>query len=663
MVVSNKKLRLLLLGLIGLSILVSLSVGLRRYFFESKQKAVEIALPYHEVKKMALIGGISTDDMLEQLAEKGQITSIALEEETLEDFVKEGRVTILKGSEIINLHRVGHVNRFVLTHLYGRRKKPKPDHFYLIVEKSEDYERIRDFLRDEFGKKNVTVSRWNILEVVDEEEDLMDVGIGISQEKVKQLEALGFSVILRLKNSQRLNADLVKQKFRNLRKFKSVRSVVFEGKTVLGYPGELSLVNRKLQDLDFKLGLIEFTEQKGNKALAMSTPDDVIRVHSIPESEMEHIAVDKAVKRYVRAVKERGIKIVFLHPFFNQLNGKNIIDVNEKYFADVNSGLKKYGYVLTKESDQVEYGYRPAKNWEMFFLSLGVLSVCIYLLHYFIQIKTISVYIILGLYFAAFYICQFFGVLDAWAQTFAVLSALSFPSIAVISQFPSSQTKGSLFVKSYSAVYYILKLVGISLVGALIIATLLSDKTYLFGIQQYFGVKISFVVPLLLIGIFFYLRPHRIASIYYVFKRIFYAPIRTSSLIAFLFCLAFVFIYILRSGNYISFHIPLIEDKMRLFLEDLMFVRPRTKEFLIGYPFLMFAFLFVDRDFSRNWLWFYNVLGSVALISVVNSFCHLHTPLAVSLYRTLLGIGVGILVGALYVLGYKMIRLFFRRIT
>ena len=167
-------------------------------------------------------------------------------------------------------------------------------------------------------------------------------------------------------------------------------------------------------------------------------------------------------------------------------------------------------------------------------------------------------------------------------------------------------------------------------------------------------------MPLLLIGTFFFLRPQRIKSFFYIFQRLFFSPIRTGVLLAVFICLMFVFVYILRSGNHISFSIPIFEIQLREWLESLFFVRPRTKEFLIGYPVLLCTILFIDKGISRQWLWFFNLLGVVALISVVNSFCHIHTPLTISLTRTLLGLIIGLLFGLITAIFYKSIRYFIK---
>ena len=60
-----------------------------------------------ELKQLAIIGGKSLDNVLSRFSKETALTTIAIEEVTLNDFVESGTMTILKGSEIISMHRIG----------------------------------------------------------------------------------------------------------------------------------------------------------------------------------------------------------------------------------------------------------------------------------------------------------------------------------------------------------------------------------------------------------------------------------------------------------------------------------------------------------------------------------------------------------------------------
>ncbi len=106
--------------------------------------------------------------------------------------------------------------------------------------------------------------------------------------------------------------------------------------------------------------------------------------------------------------------------------------------------------------------------------------------------------------------------------------------------------------------------------------------------------------------------------------------------------LAFGYYYITRSGNFAI--VPDFERKIRDIVESILWVRPRLKE-IIGYP-AYFVYLSYSK---KRWLSFFEVLGAIALVSTFNTFCHIKTPLIVSLYRSAISIILGYL--TLYIVG------------
>lgn len=655
------------------SLFTSLMVLQRRANFERMNNQVELAVSYSELKQMAVVGGMSFQELLEKVKAETDLTSISLEEDTLESYVNEGRVTVLKGSEVMNLYRIGHVNRYILTNLY-KNVRIEPEKFYLVVDQKEDFDRLKDFLSVEYGKDQVVViGHQNILEVMDEKEQLLNVGLGISGERIQELESVGFKVIPRFKNSIRLNRDIIRAKFRSIQDFSPVSTIVFEGNSVLGYPNELPMVEHKIRDLNLNLGMIEFSNQSGMKELAGTLSDSVIRVHSISTEEMAFYTQKRAINRYLRAAKERGVKILFLRPYIGTVVSDNIIQSNIDYFNDISGILKRGGKVIEPVGTEQLKAYHGANPMESFVIVLGIFVVFWATLTLFISFRGYSWLWACGIFLAAYFIKDLFQVYYdditviymLWDRFWALVAAVSFPTYAIISQFPKAKSLPSYAPQEriLPIIGFILKSVGICFVGSLFIGGLLSDITYLLGIRLFFGVKISFLLPLFLIGLYFYLNENRLSSIFYVFKRLVMSPVRTMSLLAFFVCSLFIFLYILRSGNYMTFSVPYIEHVLREFMEDTLFIRPRTKEILIGYPMLIFSVYYLGRGFQENWSWFFNALGSVALISFINSFCHLHTPLWVSTYRMILGVVLGCLIGIIYSFGIAVFKRIFKRLV
>jgi hypothetical protein len=105
-----------------------------------------------------------------------------------------------------------------------------------------------------------------------------------------------------------------------------------------------------------------------------------------------------------------------------------------------------------------------------------------------------------------------------------------------------------------------------------------------------------------------------------------------------------VVLMLMRTGNEAPGAVSDIELRLRALLENLMNVRPRTKEFLIGHPALVLALMLLIQH-RRAWLPLAMLLGAIGQVSVVNTFCHLHSPLAVSLLRVAWGAGLGVGLG------------------
>lgn len=659
----NRYLIWFLLGLLFLSIMVSVNIAVRRYTFENRSNHIEMAVSYREMEILSNLGGIPILELLTQLRDNAKLTSVAIEEDTLQDFIDRGKVTVLKGSEVMNMYRVGHVNRFLLTHLY-KKIKVKPNRFYLIIEEKADYERIRDFLSVEFGNDNIKrIGRLNILEVTDTREDLMQLGLGISKTRLNTIKELGLTPIIRLKNSNRLNKYLIKKKFLSFINETEKLTVIFEGDTILGYPNHLPIVEEKLRSNQLRLGVVEFTSRLGVKKLALALPESVIRVHTIPEKEMALLSRKQAVQRYIRAARERGIKILFIRPFFQGYHEESMVDFNVQFIRMIAAELVTQNKRIEALNLTPSNTYKSATTWEILALSLGVFTTIIFLANFFFRVTFWRFIAINTLFISLFYSSLFLNGILVWVQVMALITAIIFPCFAMISQFSSeSNSRQASSKKSTSSLFFLLKVVGLTLIGALLIVGFLSDITFIEGVSRFIGIKASFIIPLILITIFYFFRPHRLPSILYILKRIVHMPVNASGIVAIVFSLTFIVLLLLRSGNYIPMPQLLYEEEFRKFLEKTLFVRPRTKEFLIGYPFLFFSYWAVDRYISRRWIWIFNGVGLVALISVINSFCHIHTPLNISIYRTCIGLIMGIGIGLLYIIIYRLLYWAYQRL-
>jgi len=184
-------------------------------------------------------------------------------------------------------------------------------------------------------------------------------------------------------------------------------------------------------------------------------------------------------------------------------------------------------------------------------------------------------------------------------------------------------------------------------------------------VHQFRGVKVSFILPLIM-GLFLLAGwpEHSLKKIglirFYVSKvseflsrKVEFRHLLIFSILAF-----GGIVFLLRSGNYSGPFLWEIENKVRGVLEKLLIVRPRIKEFFIGHPLMILGIsLYLEgklakeenlRPKAESWQWLI-VLGLIGQVSIINSFCHAHTPLVISLVRTINGIWLGVIIGVLLV--------------
>jgi hypothetical protein len=112
------------------------------------------------------------------------------------------------------------------------------------------------------------------------------------------------------------------------------------------------------------------------------------------------------------------------------------------------------------------------------------------------------------------------------------------------------------------------------------------------------------------------------------------------------------FLYVSRSGNQSDITPSAFELSLRSGLTALLGVRPRFKEFLIGFPLLMLLPA-LRLEHRRLTGWIFAIAAGIATSDIVDTFSHLHTPLFVSFVRIANGALIGVLIGALLILVYR----------
>lgn len=193
-----------------------------------------------------------------------------------------------------------------------------------------------------------------------------------------------------------------------------------------------------------------------------------------------------------------------------------------------------------------------------------------------------------------------------------------------------------------------------ALIGGLFVSAALNSSDFIFKINNFRGVKLAFLIPLLIISAYYLLKINSQTLVVQI-KEILETVIKVKHLVLAVFLLLIAIIYIGRTGNFPLLPVPAWELTIRSLLEKLLYVRPRFKEFLIGHPLFIFS-LYLAAPKRKN-IYFYPLLmlASVGLVTVVNTFSHLHTPVLVSLLRTFHAYWLSFLLAALVIGAYQLV--------
>jgi len=187
----------------------------------------------------------------------------------------------------------------------------------------------------------------------------------------------------------------------------------------------------------------------------------------------------------------------------------------------------------------------------------------------------------------------------------------------------------------------------IAVIGGLSIAALYSEPLYMLRIRAFSGVKMMLMLPPVLVLLYDLHKRIHPESLRDMLSR---PPLWGELLLAGVLIIG-AGIAIFRSDN-VSI-IPGIEARVREFLERTLIARPRNKEILLGFPCLIFYYYAIREGMWINYREALRLGVVIGFSSVVNSFCHFHTPLFFILIRQINGLWLGITIGILSLVIFK----------
>lgn len=363
---------------------------------------------------------------------------------------------------------------------------------------------------------------------------------------------------------------------------------------------------------DYVTGIIEGTEQAGMEDIVDRIP--TVRLLSFSQEHVNRgLDPEEITPKYSLAANERGIRIMYLRPWTENHQG-NMLDNTRQMVAGVYADLTAEGFTVGP-LDVSPTAYRT----DTVLRSLSAIGV-------------LAGLALLGLAFPGVW-----GILTAlglallcvlaagpdWGAL-ALAAALAFPVL------------GFSYLKEHLPTLFTATL--ISLIGAVLLAAVGSDFDTMMAITPFRGVAATLVVPPALFLFQYALRHRRPAQ----WVRDYSAQPLTVGIVAVLLIAAGAAgLILLRRGNFPIIGVSEAELALRAWLDEL-FVRPRFKE-LIGHSLAIVALMVPKLPaWLRAGLL---TAGVVAQATILNSFSHYHTPLVISLQRTVIALVLGFLGG------------------
>lgn len=499
-----------------------------------------------------------------------------------------------------------------------------------------------------------------------------EAGLFLDPEQVSIARTVGLRLVGRIPNSSLAQPKAIAYALALARQA-GADFMVFEKEEVLGYDGLVPYTAQEMKRLGMVYGWVELAEQYGEEEMRRELWDEMIRVHGISDKELPKLTREQIMARFLRAARERDIRALYFRPFLRPQ--PDLLAYNADFITELGRGLAGAGL---RPGRAKPYPPLDLPIWALVLMELAGAAGAVLLAGRLLPLhKTGKVALFLLL-------LVLLGGLEWGAhkallarQAWALLAGGSLATLGIVLAWQMMATRAEEEERSElselqptprpsqalgTAVALTALVCSFSLVGGLLVGGLLTQTKFMVGAEQFRGVKLLLIGPMFMLAVAMVgglSRPfacrrewkERISQSLRTFGG---QPLLVGEAALLVVVLGAIGVLLMRSGNASSSASPALELQVRRVLEVVLWARPRTKEFLLGHPALLlaaFAWL-ASRPAvpglgprQNRWVGALLLMAAVGQASVADTFCHLHTPIVLSLVRTANGLWLGILIG------------------
>lgn len=657
-----------LIVIIIAGLLASIPLISERIGWEKSSDQVELVMDYDDLMILSQNTDHPQQTEMEFLDSiKGSVNSIALYESTLERLKVrgpyEGKLWVYSGKELLdpvsakNIHPEQSIN---------------PNHTYILFVDQETENlwapQIIQFLSPEGEIRSIEWDGLKGLEIESPYTFIKQSSLGLDPVLAKKIKGQGFDIVPRLSNSY-------KDKERTLALIEQTAQynpthIIFQGEEAVGFPTYLMDVASLMNQYQIGLGMIELVkEQAGVNSLAYhlahyndqdknSNDWFITRVHSLTETVMkskvqffpsDRIGEDPTVnsidlqEQAELAVTERNIRMIYFHaampnahvslPYLDMFTLKEspdrILTKTAIGIEDVADRLRAEGFTLG-QAGAFQYQEKEWMGMARWLVLAGGIAVISLLAAAYLPLLQWPIFF-LGLFGVGLAILL--GLEPLYFKFISLGTAVSVPVLAMKYAIEHNRHgQNPLSFRHILKVYFLTSL--ISFFGAWLVAGMLSHVKYSLYMDQFRGVSVLYLLPILL-TLLWIVTSERMSILQWLkgdFKNYYLLILGVLGVT--------VLYYLSRSGNEAS--ISILEVKFRSLLQTYLDIRPRTKEILLAHPLFILGLYLTYYDRRAVYLFVAAVIGQ---LSIVSTFTHLHTPFMVSVIRTGIGLGFGLIIG------------------
>lgn len=677
-----------LLIVICIGLFAALIIAGQRYFVESNNNQVDMVLDFQNAVELAEREGLELDDVLTQLKGVG-ITSLAVYDSKLEKLTAQGKVFALAGSDILSNYQSGTLSNELWRQTI-EFDLVVPGRVYIIGGDLDSYQDTKEALFQRLGEQRVKVFAVGGIEVIEVKarySDLMKMPLGMPRDEMNKARAAGFNIVARPMNFNKCTAANVEFFFDRIAHY-PISAIVFDGPEVLGASNFLDLTAKEMSQRNLTFGVIEhftqlkFYPQLGMEYLAQKIgKDHVARLYVIPKDEQPKLAMSTAVNRWSTTDRERNIRINLLRIYEKPEHEMTLLETNLKYFREVHAVLERDGFTFGKAG--TFENYYPNVILRMLVV-VGVVAAGVLYLSLISRRLNRNVKLQLKI-FAALALCAAIPILMGAGGKVRILAALMsanlFPALAIIWQLDllrviqfkvrvqnrAARLKENLstFQLVWTSAFALIITGVLSMTGAAYLSGALSDVSYFLEFEIFRGIKLTFVLPLILVAVAFLQRFNVVDELRKTvpatqqIKELLDKSVSVKMLLALMIVAGTFVVLIARSGHTSGMPVSGAEIKIRAMLEQAFYARPRSKEIFFGHPAFMLAFAAFLKRFPKSICFALVMAATIGQSSMVETFAHMRTPIFMSFMRGIDGLIPGAIIGAVLII---FLQIFMRQI-